>query len=114
MHEKEEGGHTREGEPTDLRMGRGRFVWGQVLQCGSLLLCHCCGGGDSHSVCAPVPTCVCVCVCVTNNQQLSETVWSVPSSPKDFLLQIFTVFRILIRPEMFPKDWTVMRLVANK
>ena len=55
-----------------------------------------------------------VCVCVTNNQQLSETVWSVPSSPKDFLLQIFTVFRILIRPEMFPKDWTVMRLVANK
>ncbi|EDM03344.1 rCG61551 [Rattus norvegicus] len=31
----------------------------------------------------------------------------------DFLLQIFTVFRILIRPEMFPKDWTVMRLVAN-
>uniref|UniRef100_A0A8C6K107 Dedicator of cytokinesis protein 4 n=1 Tax=Melopsittacus undulatus TaxID=13146 RepID=A0A8C6K107_MELUD len=30
---------------------------------------------------------------------------------KDFLLQIFTVFRILIRPEMFPKDWTVMRLV---
>uniref|UniRef100_A0A8B9IPD4 Dedicator of cytokinesis protein 4 n=1 Tax=Anser cygnoides TaxID=8845 RepID=A0A8B9IPD4_ANSCY len=33
--------------------------------------------------------------------------------PQDFLLQIFTVFRILIRPEMFPKDWTVMRLVAN-
>ncbi|XP_034614167.1 dedicator of cytokinesis protein 4 [Trachemys scripta elegans] len=32
---------------------------------------------------------------------------------RDFLLQIFTVFRILIRPEMFPKDWTVMRLVAN-
>uniref|UniRef100_A0A8B9IPF2 Dedicator of cytokinesis 4 n=1 Tax=Anser cygnoides TaxID=8845 RepID=A0A8B9IPF2_ANSCY len=31
--------------------------------------------------------------------------------PQDFLLQIFTVFRILIRPEMFPKDWTVMRLV---
>lgn len=33
---------------------------------------------------------------------------------QDFLLQIFTVFRILIRPEMFPKDWTVMRLVTNK
>nr|XP_056702220.1 dedicator of cytokinesis protein 4 isoform X2 [Euleptes europaea] len=32
---------------------------------------------------------------------------------RDFLLQIFTVFRILLRPEMFPKDWTVMRLVAN-
>ncbi|XP_066523017.1 dedicator of cytokinesis protein 4b isoform X3 [Hoplias malabaricus] len=32
---------------------------------------------------------------------------------KDFLLQLFTVFRILIRPEMFPKDWTVMRLVTN-
>uniref|UniRef100_A0ACB8FPL5 Dedicator of cytokinesis protein 4 n=1 Tax=Sphaerodactylus townsendi TaxID=933632 RepID=A0ACB8FPL5_9SAUR len=31
----------------------------------------------------------------------------------DFLLQIFTVFRILLQPEMFPKDWTVMRLVAN-
>nr|XP_019947690.1 PREDICTED: dedicator of cytokinesis protein 4 [Paralichthys olivaceus] len=31
----------------------------------------------------------------------------------DFLLQIFTVFRILIRPEMFSKDWTVMRLVTN-
>uniref|UniRef100_A0A672P4N1 Dedicator of cytokinesis 4 n=1 Tax=Sinocyclocheilus grahami TaxID=75366 RepID=A0A672P4N1_SINGR len=30
-----------------------------------------------------------------------------------FLLQLFTVFRILIRPDMFPKDWTVMRLVAN-
>uniref|UniRef100_A0A8C8E3A0 Dedicator of cytokinesis 4b n=1 Tax=Oryzias sinensis TaxID=183150 RepID=A0A8C8E3A0_9TELE len=30
---------------------------------------------------------------------------------RDFLLHIFTVFRILIRPEMFPKDWTVMRLV---
>uniref|UniRef100_A0A670ZDG9 Dedicator of cytokinesis protein 4 n=1 Tax=Pseudonaja textilis TaxID=8673 RepID=A0A670ZDG9_PSETE len=33
---------------------------------------------------------------------------------RDFLLQIFTVFRILIQPEMFPKEWTVMRLVANK
>uniref|UniRef100_A0A3B4AZV2 Dedicator of cytokinesis 4b n=1 Tax=Periophthalmus magnuspinnatus TaxID=409849 RepID=A0A3B4AZV2_9GOBI len=32
---------------------------------------------------------------------------------RDFLLQVFTVFRILIRPEMFPKDWTVMRLVTN-
>uniref|UniRef100_A0A8C7JLB8 Dedicator of cytokinesis 4b n=1 Tax=Oncorhynchus kisutch TaxID=8019 RepID=A0A8C7JLB8_ONCKI len=32
---------------------------------------------------------------------------------RDFLLQIFTVFRILIRPEMFLKDWTVMRLVTN-
>uniref|UniRef100_A0A8C1QTX1 Dedicator of cytokinesis 4b n=1 Tax=Cyprinus carpio TaxID=7962 RepID=A0A8C1QTX1_CYPCA len=32
---------------------------------------------------------------------------------RDFLLHIFTVFRILIRPEMFPKDWTVMRLVTN-
>ncbi|KAG9280350.1 dedicator of cytokinesis protein 4-like [Astyanax mexicanus] len=32
---------------------------------------------------------------------------------RDFLLQLFTVFRILIRPEMFPKDWTVMRLVTN-
>ncbi|XP_056595767.1 dedicator of cytokinesis protein 4 isoform X1 [Triplophysa dalaica] len=30
-----------------------------------------------------------------------------------FLLQLFTIFRILIRPDMFPKDWTVMRLVAN-
>lgn len=39
---------------------------------------------------------------------------SLSSLSKDFLLQIFTVFRILIRPEMFPKDWTVMRLVANK
>ncbi|XP_016334191.1 dedicator of cytokinesis protein 4-like, partial [Sinocyclocheilus anshuiensis] len=32
---------------------------------------------------------------------------------RDFLLHIFTVFRILIRPEMFPKDWAVMRLVTN-
>ncbi|XP_051886544.1 dedicator of cytokinesis protein 4-like isoform X5 [Pristis pectinata] len=32
---------------------------------------------------------------------------------RDFLLQIFTVFKILIRPEMFPKDWTIMRLVTN-
>ncbi|KAI4880685.1 hypothetical protein NFI96_002959 [Prochilodus magdalenae] len=31
----------------------------------------------------------------------------------NFLLQLFTVFRILIRPDMFPKDWTVMRLVTN-
>lgn len=38
----------------------------------------------------------------------------VPALSQDFLLQIFTVFRILIRPEMFPKDWTVMRLVTNK
>ncbi|CAM4734738.1 unnamed protein product [Leuciscus chuanchicus] len=30
-----------------------------------------------------------------------------------FILQLFTVFRILIRQDMFPKDWTVMRLVAN-
>ncbi len=36
------------------------------------------------------------------------------SLSQDFLLHIFTVFRILIRPEMFPKDWTVMRLVTNK
>uniref|UniRef100_A0A8B9L6G0 Dedicator of cytokinesis 4 n=1 Tax=Astyanax mexicanus TaxID=7994 RepID=A0A8B9L6G0_ASTMX len=32
---------------------------------------------------------------------------------QNFLLQLFTVFRILIRPDMFPKDWTVMRLVTN-
>ncbi|KAJ8245663.1 hypothetical protein GJAV_G00273130 [Gymnothorax javanicus] len=32
---------------------------------------------------------------------------------RDFLLQLFTVFRILIRPEMFPRDWTVMRHVTN-
>ncbi|XP_030621101.1 dedicator of cytokinesis protein 4 [Chanos chanos] len=31
----------------------------------------------------------------------------------NFLLQLFTVFRILTRPDMFPKDWTVMRLVTN-
>lgn len=36
------------------------------------------------------------------------------SGLQSFLLQLFTVFRILIRPDMFPKDWTVMRLVANK
>lgn len=53
-----------------------------------------------------------VCVCVNNYN--NSVKWSLSSLPKDFLLQIFTVFRILIRPEMFPKDWTVMRLVANK
>ncbi|KAE8615848.1 hypothetical protein XENTR_v10008638 [Xenopus tropicalis] len=45
-------------------------------------------------------------------QQLLESFGS-KDELRDFLLQIFTVFRILIRPEMFPKDWTVMRFVAN-
>ncbi|KAL4612732.1 dedicator of cytokinesis protein 4-like, partial [Arapaima gigas] len=45
-------------------------------------------------------------------QQLLDTFPS-KNELKDFLLQIFTVFRILTRPEMFPKDWTVMRLVTN-
>ncbi|XP_036373486.1 dedicator of cytokinesis protein 4-like isoform X3 [Megalops cyprinoides] len=45
-------------------------------------------------------------------QQLLES-FSNKDDLRDFLLQIFTVFRILIRPEMFPKDWTVMRLVTN-
>ncbi|CDR00106.1 unnamed protein product [Oncorhynchus mykiss] len=45
-------------------------------------------------------------------QQLLQTFTS-KDDLRDFLLQIFTVFRILIRPEMFPKDWTVMRLVTN-
>ncbi|XP_054136744.1 dedicator of cytokinesis protein 4 isoform X2 [Melozone crissalis] len=45
-------------------------------------------------------------------QQLLDS-FSTKEDLRDFLLQIFTVFRILIRPEMFPKDWTVMRLVAN-
>uniref|UniRef100_A0A4W6G432 Dedicator of cytokinesis 4b n=1 Tax=Lates calcarifer TaxID=8187 RepID=A0A4W6G432_LATCA len=43
-------------------------------------------------------------------QQLLQA-FSSKDDLRDFLLQIFTVFRILIRPEMFPKDWTVMRLV---
>ncbi|XP_044198867.1 dedicator of cytokinesis protein 4b isoform X6 [Thunnus albacares] len=45
-------------------------------------------------------------------QQLLQA-FSSKDDLRDFLLQIFTVFRILIRPEMFPKDWTVMRLVTN-
>ncbi|XP_073508062.1 dedicator of cytokinesis protein 4 isoform X5 [Phyllobates terribilis] len=45
-------------------------------------------------------------------QQLLES-FNTKDELRDFLLQIFTVFRILIRPEMFPKDWTVMRFVAN-
>ncbi|ELK12672.1 Dedicator of cytokinesis protein 4 [Pteropus alecto] len=45
-------------------------------------------------------------------QQLLDS-FNTKEELKDFLLQIFTVFRILIRPETFPKDWTVMRLVAN-
>ncbi|XP_030071824.1 LOW QUALITY PROTEIN: dedicator of cytokinesis protein 4 [Microcaecilia unicolor] len=45
-------------------------------------------------------------------QQLLES-FSTKEELRDFLLHIFTVFRILLRPEMFPKDWTVMRLVAN-
>uniref|UniRef100_A0A8C3H1Y9 Dedicator of cytokinesis 4 n=1 Tax=Corvus moneduloides TaxID=1196302 RepID=A0A8C3H1Y9_CORMO len=43
-------------------------------------------------------------------QQLLDS-FNTKEDLRDFLLQIFTVFRILIRPEMFPKDWTVMRLV---
>uniref|UniRef100_A0A8U8C753 Uncharacterized protein n=1 Tax=Geospiza parvula TaxID=87175 RepID=A0A8U8C753_GEOPR len=43
-------------------------------------------------------------------QQLLDS-FNTKEELRDFLLQIFTVFRILIRPEMFPKDWTVMRLV---
>lgn len=46
-------------------------------------------------------------------EEKEELIWWCVCS-QDFLLQIFTVFRILIRPEMFPKDWTVMRLVTNK
>ncbi|GCC38722.1 hypothetical protein chiPu_0017238 [Chiloscyllium punctatum] len=46
-------------------------------------------------------------------QQLLESFAS-KDGLRDFLLQIFTVFKILIRPEMFPKDWTIMRLVTNK
>ncbi|XP_043944609.1 dedicator of cytokinesis protein 4 isoform X2 [Protopterus annectens] len=45
-------------------------------------------------------------------QQLLEN-FTTKEKLRDFLLQTFTVFRILIRPEMFPKDWTVMRLVTN-
>uniref|UniRef100_A0AAQ5X400 Dedicator of cytokinesis 4b n=1 Tax=Amphiprion ocellaris TaxID=80972 RepID=A0AAQ5X400_AMPOC len=45
-------------------------------------------------------------------QQLLQA-FSSKDDLRDFLLHIFTVFRILIRPEMFPKDWTVMRLVTN-
>uniref|UniRef100_A0A8C3ARK8 Dedicator of cytokinesis 4b n=1 Tax=Cyclopterus lumpus TaxID=8103 RepID=A0A8C3ARK8_CYCLU len=45
-------------------------------------------------------------------QQLLQA-FSSKDNLRDFLLQIFTVFRILIRPEMFSKDWTVMRLVTN-
>ncbi|XP_014443645.1 dedicator of cytokinesis protein 4 isoform X1 [Tupaia chinensis] len=45
-------------------------------------------------------------------QQLLDS-FNTKEELRDFLLQVFTVFRILIRPEMFPKDWTVMRLVAN-
>ncbi|KAJ8411271.1 hypothetical protein AAFF_G00172770 [Aldrovandia affinis] len=45
-------------------------------------------------------------------QQLLQR-FSTKDDLRDFLLQLFTVFRILIRPEMFPKDWTVMRLVTN-
>ncbi|XP_069759916.1 dedicator of cytokinesis protein 4-like isoform X6 [Narcine bancroftii] len=45
-------------------------------------------------------------------QQLLEHITS-KDDLRDFLLQIFTVFKILIRPEMFPKDWTIMRLVTN-
>uniref|UniRef100_A0A8D3BDU7 Dedicator of cytokinesis protein 4 n=1 Tax=Scophthalmus maximus TaxID=52904 RepID=A0A8D3BDU7_SCOMX len=45
-------------------------------------------------------------------QQLLQA-FSSKDDLRDFLLPIFTVFRILIRPEMFPKDWTVMRLVTN-
>uniref|UniRef100_A0A4W3J5Q5 Dedicator of cytokinesis protein 4 n=1 Tax=Callorhinchus milii TaxID=7868 RepID=A0A4W3J5Q5_CALMI len=45
-------------------------------------------------------------------QQLLES-FTNKEDLRDFLLQIFTVFRILIRPEMFPKDWTIMRLVTN-
>ncbi|XP_029969681.1 dedicator of cytokinesis protein 4b isoform X5 [Salarias fasciatus] len=45
-------------------------------------------------------------------QQLLQA-FSSKDDLRDYLLHIFTVFRILIRPEMFPKDWTVMRLVTN-
>ncbi|KAG9342289.1 hypothetical protein JZ751_016791 [Albula glossodonta] len=51
---------------------------------------------------------------ITNRPQPAGTVLRLQyQDVTDFLLQLFTVFRILIRPEMFPKDWTVMRLVTN-
>ncbi|KAF0029634.1 hypothetical protein F2P81_018739, partial [Scophthalmus maximus] len=45
-------------------------------------------------------------------QQLLQA-FSSKDDLRDFLLPIFTVFRILIRPEMFPKDWTVMRVIIT-
>uniref|UniRef100_A0A8C1WRL1 Dedicator of cytokinesis 4 n=1 Tax=Cyprinus carpio TaxID=7962 RepID=A0A8C1WRL1_CYPCA len=48
-----------------------------------------------------------------DNSDCCLTVQSLTLVFQSFLLQLFTVFRILIRPDMFPKDWTVMRLVAN-
>ncbi|XP_069142265.1 dedicator of cytokinesis protein 4-like [Argopecten irradians] len=38
-----------------------------------------------------------------------------PEQPplKDFLLRVFLTFQELIKPEVFPSQWTVMRLVTN-
>ncbi|XP_021369195.1 dedicator of cytokinesis protein 4-like isoform X3 [Mizuhopecten yessoensis] len=38
-----------------------------------------------------------------------------PEQPplKDFLLRVFLTFQELIKPEVFPQHWTVMRLVTN-
>ena len=87
-------------------VGRWIFLQGKVLSMAPFSV--------SALEMVTIAVCVCVCVCVCVNNYNNSVKWSLSSLPKDFLLQIFTVFRILIRPEMFPKDWTVMRLVANK
>ena len=33
---------------------------------------------------------------------------------KAFLINILTVFKLLVQPNVFPRDWTIMRMVTNK
>ncbi|XP_028813743.1 dedicator of cytokinesis protein 4 isoform X2 [Denticeps clupeoides] len=50
-----------------------------------------------------------------NDKDYQQLLTRLPSKDEltNFLLQLFTIFQILIRPDMFPRDWTVMRLVTN-
>jgi len=35
------------------------------------------------------------------------------SNLRGFLIQVLEVFKMLVRPKVFPGDWTVMRMVTN-
>lgn len=93
------------------------FYWFSIICCASppvSVITQKCNYRCAQSTCHPNE-----CFSPIQRCRLTQLIWVSNDRvcvcvSQDFLLQIFTVFRILIRPEMFSKDWTVMRLVTNK